>query len=629
MPAEGGDVAMSRLWGPRLLPDAVEFRFWAPDLDAVELVLQEDARAGQREFARAMQRGEAGWWRLKVPGAGPGTRYAFRVADGLQVPDPASRFQPHDVHGPSQVVEPRAYAWQRDDWAGRPWHEAVVYELHVGTFTPEGTFLAAIDKLDVLVELGITAVELLPVADFPGVRNWGYDGVLPYAPDSSYGTPDELRRLVDAAHQRGLMILLDVVYNHFGPDGNYLGAYAPPFFTDRHYTPWGDAINFDTGPHTAVTRQFFIENALYWLEDFRFDGLRLDAVHAIFDDSPVHVLTELAERVRRGPGATRAVHLVLENDDNEARWLGRRPGKCYDAQWNDDFHHALHVTLTGESDSYYGDYAEEPVRHLLRTLTEGFAYQGETSSHRGGPRGERSAGLPPTAFVGFLQNHDQVGNRAYGDRVHEVSSPAALAAGTVILLLSPMPPLLFMGQEWCASTPFPFFCDFSGDLAQAVREGRVREFERFAAFRDPAARARIPDPTSAETFESAKLRWEERLQGDHGDWWRLHADLLDVRRRILAPLLADLEGRNSGRLLGDRGLAVTWELKGGARYHLRANLSDAAIEMADVPPGELVYATADRSAVAAEPGTMAPWSVLFTLERATSDARSGAGEPRR
>jgi maltooligosyltrehalose trehalohydrolase len=607
------------LWGPRLLDAGVEFRLWAPSVNAVDLLIDRGGADGRG--ATAMHRVDGGWWRLTVAEAGPGTRYAYRLPGGLEVPDPASRFQPDDVHGRSQVVDAGSYDWQDGDWAGLPWHDAVVYELHVGAFTREGTFRAAADKLDDLVALGVTAVELLPVADFPGARNWGYDGVLPFAPDSSYGTPDELRQFVDAAHARGLMVLLDVVYNHFGPDGNYLGTYAEPFFTDRHYTPWGDAINFDTGPHTAATRQFFIENALHWLEDYHFDGLRLDAVHAIYDDSPVHILTELADRVRRGPGASRPVHLVLENDDNESRWLRRDRGG-YDAQWNDDLHHALHVTLTGQADSYYADYAERPLQHLLRALTEGFAYQGEVSPHRGHRRGEPSIGLPPSAFVAFLQNHDQVGNRAFGERIHELCPPAALAAATAVLLLSPMPPLLFMGQEWCATSRFPFFCDFSGELAQAVRDGRIREFERFEAFSDPEALRRIPDPVSTATFEAAKLRWQELDDPGHARWWRLHQELLAVRRRDLTPLLAgDDAGRSEGRLLGDQGLAVTWNLAGGARYHLRANLGDRALDLADGPPGLLVYGT-PAALMNGVPRTLPPWSVVFSIER-TDPAGAG------
>lgn len=601
-------------WGPRPTADGVEFRFWAPSVSAVELVLDGPGRSG----AGPMQRADDGWWRLSVTGAAPGTRYGFRLPDGLLVPDPASRLQADDVHGLSVVVDSAGYVWKHDAWTGPPWPEAVIYELHVGAFTPQGTFRAAIDKLDVLVDLGVTAVELLPVAEFPGARNWGYDGVLPFAPDRRYGSPDDLRALVDAAHGRGLTMLLDVVYNHFGPDGNYLGAYAKPFFTGRHHTPWGDAINFDDGPYTHVVRRFFIENAVYWLDEYRFDGLRLDAVHAIMDDSEPHILAELAERVRAGPGARRPVHLVLENDHNEAHWLDRRGG--YDAQWNDDFHHALHVALTGESDSYYGDYADRPVARLLRTLTEGFAYQGEVSGHRGQPRGQPSAALPPAAFVSFLQNHDQVGNRAFGERIHELAAADALTAATAILLLCPMPPLLFMGQEWCASSRFPFFCDFAGELGEAVKAGRIREFERFAAFRDAAARRRIPDPTSAATFAAAKLRWQERLDADHEPWWRLHQHLLTIRHRHLTPLLAGVGGGSGeGRLLGERALAVTWELAGGARYHLHANLGEAPLELPAAPPGVPVYRTPGDAAAAT---ALLPWSVVFTLEGGDGEAGS-------
>ena len=609
------DVSMD--WGPRLAERGVEFRLWAPSVDALDLLI--DGRDGPEVYP--MNPAGDGWWRLTVERAGPGTRYRFRLPDGVTVPDPASRWQPEDVHGASEVLDPAAYAWRADGWSGRPWHEAVVYELHVGTFTPEGTYRAVIDKLDTLVDLGVTAVELMPIADFPGSRNWGYDGVLPFAPDGAYGTPDDLRALVDAAHERGLMVLLDVVYNHFGPEGNYLGSYAKPFFSNRLLTPWGDAVNFDTGPDTAVTRGFFVENALFWLTDYRFDGLRLDAVHAICDDSDPHILTELAERVRRSVGSERHVHLVLENDDNEARWLQEGRVGGYEAQWNDDFHHALHVTVTGESDSYYGDYADKPVAHLLRTLVEGFAYQGETSPHRGDARGEPSAGLPPTAFVAFLQNHDQVGNRAFGERIHELTTGPALEAATAVLLLSPMPPLLFMGQEWCASQPFPFFCDFSGELARSITEGRLREFGRFEAFRDPAVRERIPDPVQPATFTGAKLDWEALSEPDHERWWRLHQQLLALRRRHLMPLLDGLDkGDASGRLLDERALSVVWRLAGGVRWGLHANLGDHPVALPEAPSGDRIYATPGLGAFGAAP-VLPPWSVVITR-----DGGDGAGD---
>ncbi|PYX83975.1 MAG: malto-oligosyltrehalose trehalohydrolase, partial [Acidobacteria bacterium] len=396
--------------------------------------------------------------------------------------------------------------WQDTKWLGRRWEEAVIYELHVGTFTPEGTFAAVEKRLPYLAELGVTAVELMPVADFPGSRNWGYDGVLPFAPDSRYGRPQDLKHLVQSAHRLGLMIFLDVVYNHFGPEGNYLHAYAPQFFTKRHHTPWGDAINFD-GPDNRAVRDFFIENALYWLNEFNFDGLRLDAVHAIVDDSKPDILTELAGRARAQAGPGRHVHLVLENDDNAARYLrrGDRPN-YYDAQWNDDIHHSLHMIITGETDGYYADYAEAPVRHVGRCLTQGFDYQGELSKFRGGQkRGEPSRDLPLSAFVSFLQNHDQIGNRAFGQRLGSITDPRALRAAITVLLLAPSPPLLFMGEEFHAHTPFLFFCDFGGELAQAVTDGRRNEFARFARFSDPATRAQIPDPIAQETFERSKL----------------------------------------------------------------------------------------------------------------------------
>ncbi|MFW6094778.1 MAG: malto-oligosyltrehalose trehalohydrolase [Pseudomonadota bacterium] len=594
-------------WGPRLLERGVEFRLWAPSANALGL----DLELGGGWESRPMRRAADGWWFCEVPEAGAGCRYRYRVDDGVEVPDPASRFQPEDCHGPSQVVDPAAYRRHTTGWRGRPWQEAVIYELHPGTFTPAGTFAAAIERLDTLVELGITAVELMPVADFRGRRNWGYDGVLPFAPDHSYGTPEALVQLVDAAHGRGLMVFLDVVYNHFGPEGNYLGLYAKPFFTHRHRTPWGDAVNFDDGDAAAFSRAFFIENALYWLEAYGFDGLRLDAVHAICDDSDPHILTELARRVRAGPGRERLVHLVLENDANESRWLSDDGGAPYDAQWNDDFHHAAHVIATGERDSYYGDYVDAPLGHFLRTLIEGFAFQGEFSRHRGARRGEPSAALPATAFVTFLQNHDQIGNRAFGERLHELTEPETLEMLTTILLLAPMPPLLFMGQEWCASSRFPFFCDFEGALAAAVQQGRMAEFAQFPAFRDPQVRELIPDPVSEETFAAARLDWNERLQGDHGRWWTLHQALLALRRRHVLPLLERLvPGGGSGRVLEDRGLEARWRLADGGHYVLHANLDTRPFDVG-VLPAHRVHAT---PGVPGAGGTLPPRSAVFSLD---------------
>ena len=438
--------------------DRTRFRLWGPKADKVDVCLIEDSR----EICLPMTPANGGWFELCTDRARPGTHYKFQINGGQKVPDPASRFQPLDVHGPSEIVNAESFQWKDAAWNARPWEEAVIYELHVGTFTPEGTFAAVEQRLDYLAELGVTVIELMPVADFPGERNWGYDGVLLFAPDSSYGKPDDLKHLIQSAHARELMVMLDVVYNHFGPEGNYLRAYAPQFFTDRHRTPWGEAINFD-GPDSRVVRDFFIHNALYWLMEYHFDGLRLDAVHAIMDDSEPDILVELAEAVHAKTAGKRRVHLVLENDDNAAHYLrpSRDHKRPYQAQWNDDIHHATHVAVTGERDGYYIDYSDNPVRRLAHCLAEGFDYQGDASVFREGEsRGELSRDLPLTSFVSFLQNHDQIGNRAFGERIVELGSERAIRAIMSILLLAPAPPLLFMGEEFGATTPFLFFCDF-------------------------------------------------------------------------------------------------------------------------------------------------------------------------
>jgi malto-oligosyltrehalose trehalohydrolase len=515
------------------------FRLWAPSARTVELAL---ARGGETRLL-ALPAAQDGWHEGVYPAAA-GDRYRFRIDGALEVPDPASRFNPDDVHGASEVIDPAAYAWRERDWRGRPWEEAVIYELHVGTFSPEGTFAGVEARLDYLAALGVTAVELMPVADFPGRRNWGYDGVLPFAPDAAYGRPEDLKRLVDAAHARGLMVFMDVVYNHFGPEGNYLHAYAKPFFTERHHTPWGAAINFD-GEGSRAVREFFIHNALYWLEEYHADGLRLDAVHAIADDSAPDILEELAAAVRAGPGSERHVHLVLENDRNEARYLG--PGR-YDAQWNDDIHHAFHILLTGEADGYYADYANRPAWFLGRCLAEGYAYQGEVSRYRdGAPRGEPCAHLPPAAFVSFVQTHDQVGNRAFGERISALASEETLRPAIAAWLLAPAVPLLFMGEEFAAATPFLFFCDFGPELAQAVTEGRRREFARFARFGDPAAQAKIPDPNAAATFAASRLDWASLARAPHERFLALYRELLALRRACGAPPAASSPSWASGR----------------------------------------------------------------------------------
>ncbi len=548
-----------------------------------------------------MQVCDGGWHIADVPDVGPGTLYSFVLPDGLRVPDPASRFQPQDVHGPSEVIDPDAFAWTDGDWSGRPWHEAVVYELHIGTFTPEGTFRAAIDRLDHLRDLGVTAIEIMPVADFPGARNWGYDGALLYAPDSTYGTPEDLKALVDAAHARGIMVLLDVVYNHFGPDGNYLGTYAPEFFTDRHKTPWGDGIHFEARP----VRDFVIDNALYWITEFHLDGLRVDAVHAIIDDSKPHILEELATRLR-ALELGRPLHLVLENEDNTARYLDRddnRLPRLYTAQWNDDVHHVLHVAATGESEGYYADYGAETER-LGRALAEGFAFQGEMMEYRGHLRGEPSAGLPPEAFVAFIQNHDQIGNRAFGERITALASQDAVRAVAAVYLLLPQVPMLFMGEEWAASQPFPFFCDFHGELADAVREGRRNEFARFPAFHDPAMRSCIPDPQAEQTFLAAKLDWNDLHRPDHAAWLAWYRAILAMRKAEIVPRIP-LIGGYAGRYatIGPNAVHVQWLCGTSERLILTANLSAETIE---APPSE--GRTLHVEGTIEPDGSFAPWT---------------------
>ena len=594
-------------FGAEVMADGcVRFRLWAPEAKSVAVCLE--------NTCVPLLRLENGWFERISPEASVGSLYHFQINSNAKVPDPASRFQPHDVQGPSEVIDPAAFEWKDEDWRGRPWEEAVLYELHVGAFTSEGKFHSAEEKLDYLRTLGVTAIELMPVADFSGQRNWGYDGVLPFAPDSSYGRPEDLKRLVQAAHAGGLMVFLDVVYNHFGPEGNYLHLYAPQFFTNRHRTPWGDAINFD-GPDSRVVRDFFIHNALYWLEEFHFDGLRLDAVEQIIDESQPDILTELAQSVRERFGQERFVHLILENVENTARYLSRDPSgavRLYDAQWNDDIHHAVHVLLTGESDGYYSDYSPDPMRHLCRCLTEGFAFQGDYSEYHGETRGEPSNELPPTAFVSFLQNHDQVGNRAFGERITRLTAPHKLKAAMEILLLSPQPPMLFMGEEFAASSPFLYFCDFHGDLAAAVREGRRNEFARFAKFSSPEVRESIPDPNAKNTYFQSKLDWQELLDEVHSKWFDLYRELLALRRgKIIPHLRAFSTTRCETSRGGERTLSVDWAFEDGAFLKLRANLSDDSVAIA--AGSAPFYASTKEAAAARERGFLPPWSIIWSL----------------
>jgi len=569
-------------FGPVVEGNGVRFRLWAPALAEVRVVVNP---GGADERVHALTADADGWHEARVADTGAGTRYLFDI-EGLRVPDPASRFQPEDALGPSEVVDTAAFAERARTWRGRPWAETVLYELHVGTFSPTGDYAGVAARLDHLVETGVTAVELMPLADFPGTRNWGYDGVLPFAPDGAYGQPEDLVALIDAAHAKGLMVFLDVVYNHFGPEGNFLGAYAPAFFTDDWHTPWGQAIDF----RRPEVRRYFVENALFWLEAYGFDGLRLDAVHAIADPSRPDILTELAALVRAELEPHRHVHLVLENDANEAHRLERGVTGAvhgYDAQWNDDVHHVAHHLLTGERDGYYADFTADAVGKLARALAEGFIYQGEPSVFRDGePRGEPSGHLPPAAFVGFVQNHDQVGNRAFGERLTTIAEPARLEAMRAVVLLAPAPPLLFMGEEWGATTPFLFFTDFHDELADAVREGRRREFERFPAFADPEAREQIPDPNARDTFERSRLDWAEAdSAAGHAALLRTR-ELLAVRHREIVPLIPQLVGAEAVRH-GERAFGVRWRDKAAPRLQLSANLGDDTVTVG--APGRLLH----------------------------------------
>ncbi len=598
-------------FGAELTGDGnARFSLWAPSARKVELCIE---REDSEE--RIVLAGQQDGWHSSIQPAGAGTRYRYRINDEIYVPDPASRFQPEDVHGPSELIDPAGFTWGDHDWHGRPWEETVLYELHVGSFTRGGSYAGVQERLEHLHQLGVTAIELMPLADFPGRRNWGYDGTLLFAPDSQYGRPETLKALIDAAHRMGLMVFVDVVYNHFGPDGNYLSLYCDSFFTDRHHTPWGAAINFD-GVGSRTVRDFYIHNALYWLEEYHVDGLRLDAVHAIRDDSSPDILTELAQAVARGPGRLRHVHLVLENDDNLAHYLRRdRAGKpLYDAQWNDDIHHALHVIATGESGGYYADYADAPLKHLGRCLTEGFAYQGDPSRYRHGtPRGESCKNVLITAFVSFLQNHDQVGNRAFGERIGALAPRERVRALSAIFLLAPSPPLLFMGQEWNARSSFPFFCDFGPELGRAVTEGRRKEFARFPEFADPSARARIPDPCAEETFSLAMLDWRELKDADAAAWLAWHTEVLNVRHREIIPRLSNFPPRcGSYTVVADAGLIAQWTLNDGAQLMLVANLSDATLPTVPPANGRVIY----QYAADGEPsvnGELRPWSVIWTL----------------
>jgi maltooligosyltrehalose trehalohydrolase len=569
-------------------PAHTRFALWAPDALTVSVEL---ANGGSLPMLPQAD----GWFAIQTR-CPAGTAYRYQIDGDLRVPDPASRAQQSGIDSPSLVVDPFAYRWQHTAWQGRPWTEAVIYELHVGAL---GGYTAVEKQLARLAALGITAIELMPIAEFPGARNWGYDGVLPYAPKTSYGTPDQLKHLIDCAHGHGLMVLLDVVYNHFGPDGNYLGHYAKGFFRHDRKTPWGDAIDF----RRRQVRDFFIDNALMWLLEYRFDGLRLDAVHAIQDPD---FLQEMAQRIRQQVAPGRHVWLNLENEHNQAHLLEQG----YDAQWNDDGHNALHVLLTGETEAYYQDYRDQPTEKLARCLSEGFAYQGQLDRH-GQPRGEPSGHLPPSAFVLFLQNHDQIGNRAFGERLNRLCPPQALRAATALLLLSPMIPLLFMGDEWAAEEPFLYFTSHHGELAEAVRQGRRAEFSAFAAFTDAERREQIPDPNAPATFEQSRPALEP-LQ--HNPWTALYRHLLQLRREWIVPHLPG--SRALGAEVHAHGaLTAQWLLGNGSQLRIDLNLGTHDIPLALPGVEQRLY---DSNPTNLASTSLAPYTAVVSLTPANA-----------
>ncbi|CUH40011.1 Malto-oligosyltrehalose trehalohydrolase [Jannaschia seosinensis] len=566
-------------WGAIPSDTGTRFRLWAPDVPEVGLCLPD----GEHDMKTVGD----GWFELTAD-APVGTEYAFRLPDNHRVPDPASRLQAETVHGTS-VVASSAHDW-RHDRPDRGWHEAVIYECHIGTFTPEGTYRAAIEKLPHLADLGVTVLEILPVAHFGGDRGWGYDGVLPYAPHPAYGTPEELRELIDAAHAHGLMVLMDVVYNHFGPDGNYLHMYASRFFDPERQTPWGAGIAYAAEP----VRRFFIENALYWIRDFNLDGLRLDAIDHVRDPhSDTEILIDLAREVRAT--VDRPVHLTTEDNRNVTHLHARDGDRVplMTAEWNDDWHNAAHVLLTGETEGYYDAYADDPTSLLVRSMAEGFSTRGA------GGKGSPSGHLPPDVFIDFLQNHDQIGNRAMGERLTVLADHDRLRAMQALLLLSPHVPMIFMGDEWDETNPFLFFAGFEGELGKAVTQGRRREFEHFKSF----SASDVPDPVDPKTFERSRIDWSKAESEAGQAALARHRELLILRRERIVPMIPGT-GSDCGTMLKAPALcfAVDWQL-GGGRLSVRTNLSDAK---ADLPPadGDLIHLTGDAPGV---PASTAFW----------------------
>ena len=588
-------------FGPELLTEGgALFRLFAPAASKVRLALDEVLPNARKPVA--MHKSGDGWHELAIEDAGPGTRYRFVLPDDALVPDPASRYAPVGVHGPSEVIDPDAFQWSDKEWCGLPWNEVVLYELHVGTFTPEGTFRAGIERLDHVKRLGVTAIELMCICAFAGQRSWGYDGVQFYAPNPTYGRPDDLKAFIDAAHARGIMVILDVVYNHFGPEGNYIPKYFPQIFSESHKTAWGPGLNFD-GPYSREVREFIVQNAVYWTHEFHVDGLRLDASHAMIDTSPHHILNEIAERVHTAAG-NRKVHLILENEKNIAPLLKRdtRGQAAYTAQWNHAVDHMLGLSMSGDCEAGDANRRHE-TEELARALAEGF-FSGDPSC----PPGDRIT-VPMTAFVSFIQTHDLVGNRVFGERIDKLAAPAAVRAVAAIYLLLPEIPMLFMGEEWAATSPFPFFSDYGGELAEAVRRGRAKQLAQMSDG-DVGTPQHAPDPQAESTFLSAKLHWEELNDSSHAaqlDWYQR---VLSVRRERILPLLDNVEACGNYAVHSGGQFTCEWTLKDGTRLCLRANLCAAPSNGFSAGLGEELWLEGSQP----DPHMLGAWSVRWSIE---------------
>ncbi len=551
------------------LPTRGGVRFVAPSEGDLTLLIHDGPAAGRHR----RDGGATGVFDLFVPGAAAGDRYSYVIGDGEARPDPASRFQPDGVHGASQIVDPSAFDWSDAAWPGRSPRDLVIYELHVGTFSPEGTFAGAAARLGTLRDQGITAIQLMPVADFPGDRNWGYDGVSLYAPSRAYGHPDDLRRLVDRAHTLGLAVMLDVVYNHLGPEGNYLSAFHAEYFTDRHHTPWGRALNLE-GPGSPLVRRFVVDNASHWIGEYHLDGLRLDATHALVEDDEGSIVREIAAAARAA--ATRPVIIHAEDHRNLAGMIQgpAAGGWGLDGVWADDFHHVMRRLLARDEHGYYADF-QGTTAELAITIRQGWLYTGQLSPHKGAARGSDPSAVPMQRFVVCLQNHDQIGNRAMGERLHHEIAADAWRAASVVLLTVPMTPLLFMGQEWSASTRFQYFTDLEPDLGRLVTQGRRREFAAFPEFADESRRDAIPDPQAAATHAASRLRWEERTEPGHAGIAALYRRLLALRSRH--PALGASDDTAGDAAAPDAGSLVMRRARDGEVFWIAARLSGAGV----------------------------------------------------